>query len=101
VGGRSALVLHGLPTLEVPAAAELTADPSATLGRRHAHVRGATLREAEVTAWFGVPITSIARTIVDAARHDRRDGLMALDAALHERLITPADIARALAAASG
>jgi very-short-patch-repair endonuclease len=101
ISGRSAAVLHGLPTLDVPAVAELTAHPSASSGRRRAHVRGATLSEQDVTTWFGAPITTIARTIADLARHDRRDGLMALDAALHEGLVELAAVEAVLAGAAG
>jgi very-short-patch-repair endonuclease len=51
--------------------------------------------------WFGVPVTGVARTLVDLARHDRWDGIMAADAALHEKLVNRRDIDRALAGAVG
>lgn len=41
-----------------------------------------------VTRWYGIPLTTVARTVVDLARHDSFDGIMAADAALHERLTT-------------
>jgi hypothetical protein len=37
-------------------------------------------------------VTSVARTLVDLARHDRRDAIMAVDAALREDLVTVAEI---------
>lgn len=43
-----------------------------------------------MSSWFGVPVTCAARTVLDLARHDRRDALMAADAALRECLITGA-----------
>lgn len=53
-------------------------------------MRPATMEPEDITDWFGAPVTTPARTILDLARHDRRDGLMAADAALHERLVTAA-----------
>lgn len=82
----SAAILHGLPTLAVPARPVLTVSPGRPTHR--AGARTAALLPDEVTAWFGVPVTDIARTIVDSARHDRRNGLLAADAALHEELVT-------------
>ncbi len=102
VGGRSAAVLHGLPTLEVPVPAELTAPGEAGLGRdASCHSFGAALAERSVERWFGVRVTDCARTVVDLARHDRRDGLMAADAALYERLIDRPALDRALIDAIG
>lgn len=102
VSGRSAAILHGLPTLQVPDDPELTALEPARLGHRPVtHVHGARLAAAEVTRWFGVPVTTVARTLVDLARHDRRDAIMAADAALRERLLVRRDIDTALMAARG
>lgn len=82
----SATILHGLPTLAVPARPELSVPRKRATHRNGS--RTAVLTPGETTAWFGVPVTDIARTIVDSARHDRRDGLLAADAALHEELVT-------------
>jgi hypothetical protein len=93
ISGASAAVLHGLPLRRVPAMAELTAAEPATPGtRRRAKVRPATLEPRDITDWFGAPVTTAARTIVDVARHDRGDGLMAADAALREELVTAAQL---------
>src|SRR3954452_18345473 len=100
--GRSAAVLHGLPTFAVPTSPELTKPDSAGPGRRHlSHVRAARLRPQQITTWFGVPVTTVARTLVDLGRHDRRDAIMAADAALREGLVTPREIDRSLAQAAG
>jgi very-short-patch-repair endonuclease len=56
---------------------------------------------AEVTTWFGADVTTLARTVVDLARHSRRDGLVAADAALREHLVTPEDLGKALTTAVG
>ena len=87
VSGRSAAVLHGLPTLAVPDTPQLTTYEDAGLGRSVVHRFGAGLDVDSVTEWFGVPVTDVARTVVDLARHDPRDGIMACDAALREGLL--------------
>jgi very-short-patch-repair endonuclease len=102
VSGNSAAVLHGVPVRRDPTEPQLTADSSVTMGHRAAMlVRPARLRAAEIVHWFGVPVTSVPRTLVDLARHDRRDGLIAADAALHEGLTTSEAIDRAVRRARG
>lgn len=103
ISGRSGALLHGLPTFRIPERPELTDSASVGLGRRRgpAHVYGAGLRPDECVTWFGVAVTSVARTLVDLARHGRWDGIMAADAALREQLVTRHDIDEALAGAVG
>lgn len=102
VAGRSAAIVRGLPTMHVPDFPELTAPNLDGLGRRRGkHAYGATLFDYAITHWFGVPLTSVPRTLVDLARHDRRDAIMAADAALRERLTTSAEIQLELADAIG
>jgi very-short-patch-repair endonuclease len=59
--------------------------------------RRAGLDADEIALWYGVALTSVARTVVDLARADRGAGLAAADAALAERL-TSRDALRAAAA---
>jgi very-short-patch-repair endonuclease len=102
VSGRSAAVLHGLPTFAVPAVPELPARRPVGLGSRGvSHVYGAGLDDADVVRWYGIPETTVPRTLVDLARHDRRDAIMAADAALRERVLSRAAIDTALANAVG
>jgi hypothetical protein len=111
VSGGCAAVLHGLPVRHDPSAPQLTTVPvakssevlrSATQGYRAAAlVRAARLLPAEVGSWFGVPVTTPARTLVDLARHSRHDALVAADAALHEGLLQAADLDLALGRATG
>jgi very-short-patch-repair endonuclease len=102
VSVRSAAILHGLPTMDVPPRPELIGVEGQRLGKRAgAHVLGARLPPDAVVTWFGVPVTSVPRTLVFLARHDRRDGLMAADAALYQRLVTMAEIEAALGRAAG
>jgi len=93
ISHRSAAVLHGLPLLARPAVPELTGPDGSTFGRRYqVGIHRATLRRNEVSAWFGMPVTTVGRAVVDVARGDRRAGLVAADAALHERLITRGEL---------
>jgi very-short-patch-repair endonuclease len=95
-------VLHGLPVFALPPRPEVTDRRQNGLGHRPAsHVHGASIVADDVTAWFGVPVLTVARTLVDLGRHDRRDAIMAADAALREGLVTPAEIATALSRATG
>jgi G:T-mismatch repair DNA endonuclease (very short patch repair protein) len=55
-----------------------------------------------VKAYFGVPITSGARTVVDIARTATfKEGVVAADCALHNRTTTAKEIAQVLAACKG
>ena len=84
VTGRSAAILHGLPTLAVPDRPELTETQALTRGRRgSAHIFVAELPPGAVTERYGIGVASVARTVVDVARHDRADELArALDTAI-------------------
>ncbi len=102
ISHRSAAVVHGLPLLTRPKTPELTGCPRSTLGQRsEVVVRSAALRPDEVTTWFGAPVTTVARTVVDVARGDRRAGLVAADAARHERLVTADELAAAVRGCTG
>lgn len=84
VSATSGAVLHGLPVvaqLSRPILTSAIPDNLGTTGR--ALVRGAELFAEDVTNWFGAPVT-MARTVIDMARLDRRDGIAAADAALRE-----------------
>lgn len=97
VSGCSAAILHGLPTVAVPDRPQLSASP-----RLNAHRRGkAGITRGEVVRWFGVPVTSPARTVVDVARADRREGIVVADAALRENLADEDGLTRALERAGG
>jgi hypothetical protein len=98
----SAAVLHGLPVLKLPPVPELVASTPNTVGRLDAaRVRSAALRPHDIDSWFGVPLTTPARTIVDLTRFDARSGLMAADAALHEGLLRLGHIAAAIGGSVG
>jgi hypothetical protein len=94
VGGASAAILHGLSVLATRELPEFVAPKPATTGRcATARVRSTHLEPIDRDDWFGVPETTVARTVVDVARADPRGGLMAADAALSEGLLCMADLA--------
>jgi very-short-patch-repair endonuclease len=100
--GRSAATLHGLPVFRLPDRPQVTARQEQTLGRRtRTHVYSAELTVLDITDWYGMDVTTPGRTLIDLGRHDRRDAIMAADAALRERLVTREDINDALASAVG
>jgi hypothetical protein len=89
--------------MRIPELPQTTSAPAgATSGSLDAtHVFNAALDGEELMSWFGLPVTDVARTVLDLARHDRWDGLMAADAALHEDRVTRAELRRGAARASG
>lgn len=97
VAGTSAAIMHGLPTVAVPSAASLVAPLE--LG---SHRRGkASLLPAQCTQWFGVDVTTVARTVVDVARCDRQEGIVVADAALRENCLRRRELDDVLAYEQG
>ncbi|MGN6607529.1 MAG: DUF559 domain-containing protein [Jatrophihabitans sp.] len=101
-GARSAAITHGLPTLAVPPRPEVVTRATDTTGnRRQVLVRGGRVAVQHITTWYGMPIVVPSRAVVDVARFDRLDGVMAADAALRDELCGPADLAEAVASVRG
>jgi very-short-patch-repair endonuclease/predicted transcriptional regulator of viral defense system len=86
----SAAILHGLPVRTDPPTPVLSIDPKTRPRAATSTVRmlGVTVEPADRIDWFGVPVTTVTRTVSDVSRHDRRGGLVVADAALTERLAT-------------
>ncbi len=99
VTGRTAAILVGLPTVDIPERPELTVARGAKVRRKGA--RTATLPVTAAADWFGVPLTPTARTVVDVARHSRTEGIVVADAALRCRVTTRAELSAALDAVVG
>lgn len=92
---RSAAVLHDLPLLgTTPQRVQLVAAPLRPSDRaRSRHERLAALTEPERSVARGVPVTGLARTVVDVSRSEgRRGGVVLADAALR-RGLEPAELA--------
>lgn len=93
---RSAAVLHELPLLgPLPSRAQLLAAPRRRTDRSGCrHERFAALPGEQVTTAYGVPATSLARTVADLARGEGlRGGLVVADAALR-RGLDPVELSR-------
>jgi very-short-patch-repair endonuclease len=84
-----AALARGLDVYRPPRFATLT-----TRLREHAFrsadtvVRAADLHDVDVGHWFGAPITTCARTVVDLARQSAASGIVVADCALREGLVT-------------
>jgi hypothetical protein len=83
---QSAALLHGLALLRPPALVTVSRPPDAP-GRDQAHgvhVHRAGLADQHVARALGVPVTTVARTVIDLARTlPFGDAVVAADSALH------------------
>ena len=89
VSHRSAALVHGLPLFgPLPDRPDLTVAPRTTGDVAQAHLRRATLRDHDVAVVDGVPVTSVARTLVDLARWcGAETAVVAADYALNHQLV--------------
>lgn len=103
VSHRSAAVLHGLPLVGTPPPVpDVTVQPRRTGDLRAGHLCRATLRPEDVVVVDDVPVTSIARTVIDLGRHRPMTTMVAAaDFALHHRLTTLDELREVLAACRG
>jgi hypothetical protein len=99
----TAAVLHGLPVWQVPLGrVHVTRAPNGSGSRTNArvHVHVARLRADEIGEVAGIPVTSVARTVLDVARTVPFEAaVVAADAAL--RAVGPGAFPDALADADG
>jgi hypothetical protein len=97
VSNESAAAMHGLPLLSDPARPRLTVGVGNGGGQSGALIHAAGLWPEEVDSWFGAPVTTPARTVVDVARNSgMKVGLVVADAALADNLVTRADLVAAV-----
>lgn len=104
----SAARVHGLSLLSQPDPGGVTVTvppgrPVIGAGRSGITCHVAALPEAHrAVAYFGVPVTSAARTVADIARSATfRDGVVVTDCALHGQVTTTREIQRVLADCKG
>lgn len=103
---RSAAILHGLDLLERPpeSLVTLTRPPRARGSRARRNdleVHTAALFPGHVIKHYGLPVTSVARTVVDVARTSPlMNGVVVADSALHAGKTTHEELASVLAACS-
>jgi hypothetical protein len=99
----SAAILHGLDLLERPPEGRVTLTrPPHVRGSRASgkdlKVHAATLPRGHLTKHYGLPVTSVARTVVDLARTlPFKQGVVVADCALHARKTTHEELASVLA----
>lgn len=86
ISHRSAAAMHGLPIVGARASVpEITVPPRWAGNAAHVHLHRATLRPEDLIVADGVPVTSIARTLIDLGRsRPTTTAVAALDKALHE-----------------
>jgi very-short-patch-repair endonuclease len=99
VSHRSAALVHGLPLLQPPPRPELTVPPRSTGDVAGALLHRATLRRDDLAEVAGVPLTAIARTLVDIGRSTSTSAaVVTMDAALNRGLTDIAAIEKVLCA---
>ena len=89
--------IHGLDLLDrPPAGTAITRPPGATgsrTGRPGVRVHAAALPASHVTAWHAIPVTTVARTVVDLARTSSfRAGVVVADSALRKKQTSKAEL---------
>lgn len=87
ISHRSALAMHGLPVIGRSRLPEITVPPTGRGSADGAHLHRASLPPEEIAVVDGVPVTSVARTLVDVGRScPVHTAVAAMDAALHRDL---------------
>jgi hypothetical protein len=100
----TAAIIHGLDLLQdVPPQAVIVTHPrlghGSRTGRRGLEIRVADLPAGDVVMRYGVPVTSVARTVVDLSRTGAfREGVVVADSALHDGKTTRTGLEAAVAA---
>ena len=89
-----AALLHGLPLLQPPPVTpRLTVLPRARNEAPGAHLLCATLCDDDIVHIDGLPVTSIARTLIDLGRWDPTSAaVVTLDAAMYLKMVTADDL---------
>jgi very-short-patch-repair endonuclease len=89
----SAAAMRALPLLRPPARPTLTATYGSGFGRPDINLHLARTEPIDIDSWFGVAVTTAARTVIDVARNaGPRAGLVLADAALHQGLASLAQL---------
>jgi len=83
ISHESAAILHGLPTYDVPAAIRVTRTRGRVVRTSDVHLHRAALRPCDRGMAQAVPVTSVARTVIDVGRRlPFGQALVTADAAL-------------------
>jgi predicted transcriptional regulator of viral defense system len=96
VSFQDAAVIHDIALLErLPSAVAVTRPVSAgsKTGRPGVLLHGASMPDAHIAIRNGIPVTTVARTVVDLARTmPFKAGVVTADSALHSRMTTKAEL---------
>ncbi len=104
VSHRSAAVFHGIDLIGRPGnLVTITARPNGgRKGTANVHLYTTPLPVNHVTDKLGVPVTTVARTVIDLARTlTFAEGVMAADSAIRRRLTSKSDLRAVLATCPG
>ena len=99
----TAAITHGLDLLERPTQGTVTVTRprpgnGSRASRRGLRVHAAEIPERDITRRYGVPVTSVARTVIDLSRaRSFREGVVVADSALRSGKVTPAELQAAIA----
>ena len=103
VSHRSAAVFHGIDLIGRPGDVTITARPSGgRKGTANVHLYTTPLPANHVTRQLGVPVTTVARTVIDLARTlTFAEGVVAADSAIRQCLTSKPDLQAVLATCRG
>jgi hypothetical protein len=100
ISHRTAAEFHGLDLLKASPQVTVTRAPGrgSRSGKTGLHVHAARLPARHVGSRLGIPVTTVARTVVDLARSEEfRAGVVVADSALHKQLTTKSQLRQVLA----
>jgi len=100
ISHHTAAQLHGLDLLAASSQVTITRPPGvgSRSGRPGLHVHVARLPARHVGSRLAIPLTTVARTVIDLARsEDFRGGVVVADSALHKQLVTKAQFEKVMA----
>jgi hypothetical protein len=100
VSHHTAAELHGLDLLSTPPGVAITRPPGqgSRSGKAGVQVHAARLPAGHIGSRVAIPLTTVARTVVDLARsQDFTSGVVVVDSALHKGLTSKHELRRVLA----
>jgi hypothetical protein len=100
ISHRTAAELHGLDLLTASPQVTITraAGQGSRSGKAGLHVHSARLPARHVGSRLAIPVTRVARTVIDLARsEDFTSGVVVADSALHKQLTTKSQLQQVLA----
>jgi hypothetical protein len=100
ISHHTAALIHGLDLLDAPPQVTVTRAPGmgSRSGKAGLHVHVARVPASHVGSRLAIPVTTVARTVIDLARsEDFRGGVVVADSALHKQLATKRRLQQVLA----